>query len=290
MKHRKFCEVYPYTYYMKNVVTGQKYHGVRWGNVKQSRTPLEDFGIVYFSSGKLRKSYKNNPDDYIIKIKWTFDTIEEARFHEEKINTNLMYKGEWEVWNNSKSIYNEISPSLGRKVRGTPIADKIGKSNRGKKRSEKIKKQISETQLNKILMNEHYFCTEKHSATTSKRMKQNNPSHGGLSEEHKKKIGDSQRGKSKPVRTDEHRKKISESLKGNIPWNKGKRGVQKTSEQTRKKMSETRKGKRHTEETRKKMSKNAFGANHLIGKKVCCVCCRREWDLGNYSKHINRGR
>lgn len=42
------------------------------------------------------------------------------------------------------------------------------------------------------------------------------------SEEHKRKIGEAQKGKIIPK---SQRKKISETLKGNIPWNKGKIGV-----------------------------------------------------------------
>jgi len=41
--------------------------------------------------------------------------------------------------------------------------------------------------------------------------------------------------------SEETKKKISQSLKGNIPWNKGKNGVQIPSEETRKRMSESHK-------------------------------------------------
>ena len=34
--------------------------------------------------------------------------------------------------------------------------------------------------------------------------------------------------KPKPPRTEEHRRNLSESLKGNIPWNKGKKGLQQS--------------------------------------------------------------
>lgn len=52
------------------------------------------------------------------------------------------------------------------------------------------------------------------------------------------------------------RLKMSESKKGSIPWNKGKKGVQECSDETRRLMSENRKGesnsfygKKHSEET-----------------------------------------
>lgn len=61
------------------------------------------------------------------------------------------------------------------------------------------------------------------------------------------------------------RRSMSEALKGHIPWSKGKKGLFKHSEETKKKMSETRKGKQmgkdnsfyghhHTEEARRKIS------------------------------------
>ena len=42
--------------------------------------------------------------------------------------------------------------------------------------------------------------------------------------------------------SEETKQKISNSLKGNIPWNKGKKGVQIPTEETRVKMSESHKG------------------------------------------------
>jgi group I intron endonuclease len=64
------------------------------------------------------------------------------------------------------------------------------------------------------------------------------------------------------VHTSEARSKMSESKKDSIPWNKGKKGVQECSDETRKLMSENRKGegnsfygKKHSEETKEKISK-----------------------------------
>ena len=47
--------------------------------------------------------------------------------------------------------------------------------------------------------------------------------------------------------------------KGRIPWNKGKTGLQKHTEESKKKMSESSKGKKHTEESRRKMSEALKG-------------------------------
>jgi len=162
MRHKNFNKVHAYTYCIKCKNTGRKYHGVRYGNIKKNLTPLEDFAKVYFTSGKLHEDFKQNTSDYSYRICLTFDTIEEAQEHESLVNTKLMYKDDWEVWNNSKAIVNKISPSLGRKVKGTIIAEKISKSNKGKIRSEEIRIKNSLAQKQKVIDGSHYWTSEDH--------------------------------------------------------------------------------------------------------------------------------
>lgn len=79
-----------------------------------------------------------------------------------------------------------------------------------------------------------------------------------LSEEHKKRISESNKGKTVIV-SDETRKKISDSLIGNTRRKNGKK-TWKPDKEYKMKMSEIKKGKRphaFTEETRKKMSEAA---------------------------------
>jgi len=61
-------------------------------------------------------------------------------------------------------------------------------------------------------------------------------------------------------------------VKKRIPWNKGKKGVFKHSEKTKREMSKMRMGKRsfwHTEEWKKKMSKRMSGEkNPMFGKRI----------------------
>lgn len=97
----------------------------------------------------------------------------------------------------------------------------------------------------------------------------------GIPKKHGHKISNTLKGRPKST---EHKKKLSEAGKGNIPWNKGKKGLQvgsrlgaKHTEETKEKMrlaqrgkimseeqkhkiSETLKGRKMSEETRKKMS------------------------------------
>ncbi len=53
------------------------------------------------------------------------------------------------------------------------------------------------------------------------------------------------KGKKRPVFSDEHRLKISLSSKGRIPWNKGKKGLQTASKETREKMSKAHSNEKH---------------------------------------------
>ena len=94
-----------------------------------------------------------------------------------------------------------------------------------------------------------------------------------LSEEHKKKISESMKGKNKGKKLSEETKlRISESLKGQVAWNKGK----KTSEEAKRKISEKLKGE-----------------NNPMAKKVICITTGKifnsQTEAGNYYKcsHIS---
>jgi hypothetical protein len=52
---------------------------------------------------------------------------------------------------------------------------------------------------------------------------------------------------------------VSKNHKGHIPWNKGKKGLYKLSEETKRKMSQSRKGRVMSEESRKKSSMTQKG-------------------------------
>lgn len=284
MKHKLFNSIFPYTYYLKNKITGKKYHGVRWGNLKSQRTPNDDFGKYYFTSGKMSKEFKQNKDLFEYRLCWTFDTKEEAQEYESKINTRLMYKNDWEVWNNSKAIINLINPRQGVVIKGTETAYKISAANKGKKRTEKIKQKNSEIQKQKVEDGTHIWKSKDHSINTSKRMKENNPSKNGLTENHKIKIGLTQKGVPKGPQSEQHRINNSFAHIGQTPWNKGlKTGP--VSEETRKKHTLARTGKKRGKYT---LHKEPHGTKHLQGKKICCLCCHREFDLGNFAKHFRK--
>lgn len=96
MKHKKFTQVYPYTYLITRKSDNKKYHGVRYANVKRNTCPIDDLGVTYFTSSKyVQKDFKNNPDNYIFKVVWTFDSVSEAIEHEYKVNSKIFYKEDW---------------------------------------------------------------------------------------------------------------------------------------------------------------------------------------------------
>ena len=113
------------------------------------------------------------------------------------------------------------------------------------------------------------------------------------SEETKKKISKSLKGKKPYEITEETRKKMSEAKKGKTPWNKGKVNVY--SGETIKKISEAKKGKKPyemTEETRKKMSEaNNTTGIYRVSKQNCPLCkkgfrWRYEYRLDSQQKSI----
>ena len=80
----------------------------------------------------------------------------------------------------------------------------------------------------------------------------------GIPKNHGAKVSAASKGKPK---SEEHKKKISETLKGNVPWNKGKTGVQVStrkgttgSDETRQRMSEAHKGILLSDEHKAKIS------------------------------------
>lgn len=155
-RHKKFNEVYAYTYYIKNKTTGIKYHGVRWNNVKNETPPTEDFGKKYFTSGSLCEDFKNNPQNYEVRIAWTFDSEKEALEWEEKVNRKIYKRPDWANMGAGKAILltEESKKKIGQKnkknrlswseSKKTEHAKKISDFHKGRPKSkehiEKLKK------------------------------------------------------------------------------------------------------------------------------------------------------
>jgi hypothetical protein len=92
------------------------------------------------------------------------------------------------------------------------------------------------------------------------------------------------KGVPKGPQSEKHRKNNSLSHIGQKAWNKGlKTGP--VSEETRKKHTLARTGKKRGKYT---LHKDPHGTKHLQGKKASCLCCRKEFDLGNLAKHLRK--
>ncbi len=135
---KEFNKIKPYVYWIKNNITTIKYIGVRWKNVRLKKTPVQDFGKTYFTSGTLEKDFKKNPDNFRIKFISTFDTIREAVDFEKK-QTKKVYK--------NKRYANIASyPAV---LRTPEMTRKISESNKGRKHSEESRRKMSVAQKGK---------------------------------------------------------------------------------------------------------------------------------------------
>lgn len=95
MKHKNFDSVHPYGYLLTRISDNMKYVGIRYANVKKNLTPNEDFGKVYFTSGKLRKEFKKNPENFRFKLKYTFDSADDAFEWERKVTLRIYKRKDW---------------------------------------------------------------------------------------------------------------------------------------------------------------------------------------------------
>lgn len=80
----------------------------------------------------------------------------------------------------------------------------------------------------------------------------------------------------------------SERMKGNSY----RKGIQHDSN-SKSKISEGNTGKVRSEQARQNYSKRAKirgTGSHLQGKKISCLCCSKEWDLGNFTQHIRKNK
>ena len=129
---KEFNKVKPYVYWIKNNITGIKYISVRWKNVRLKKTPVQDFGKTYFSSGLLKKDFKKNPDNFRIKFISTFDTVQEA--------IDFEYKRTKKVYKNNRYANIASYPQI---IHTPEVRRKISKALTGIKRSEEHKRNLS---------------------------------------------------------------------------------------------------------------------------------------------------
>lgn len=88
--------------------------------------------------------------------------------------------------------------------------------------------------------------------------------------------------------TDEVRAKLSKQQ-----LERGGYGPKEHSVATKRKMSIASKGKSKSQKTRLAMSASAIvndNGKRFNGRRASCLCCHKEWDIGNYTQHIRRSK
>lgn len=245
MKSKKFDEVKPYTYWIQNISTGIKYVGLRYRNIRKNRSPKEDFGIHYFTSGELKKEFKQYPENFKTKILYTYDNIEEAIAHELELTSKAKDNNRYA---NIASYPHIVATE---KVRKKISLSKIGnKINVGRKQTlEHVKNNLkarshykpSEETKKKIALS---LTGKKHSAESKRKMSLSRTGKKGTpwTEEQRKKLIASKKGKKL---SEEHRKKLSKAKIGN----------------------KNRLGIKHSEEIKKKISQSLIGNTYAKGMK-----------------------
>jgi hypothetical protein len=196
----------------------------------------EDGTPYYIGKGKGKRVYKksrkeiNPPKDKSKIIFLKQNLTEEEAFKHEKYMIDV----------------------LGRKDLGTGVLRNLtdgGDGTSGLLWSDEHRRKISETQKGQS----NSFYNKSHSKET------------------RKKISEAMKGKKHPQYgkniSEEHKNKLSKVHKGKIPWNKGKKGVQIPSEETRKKRSEAMK--------KRKWWNDGCGNSALVAE-----CPGENWVLG----------
>lgn len=115
-----------YVYKITNINTNEFYIGYR--TCSKSISPLDDLGVIYFTSGKLQKSFRENPNDYTKEILCTFNKKNDAYLHEQKIisknisnplckNINVNSKAYLDNFITENTVNNKLSLSKQRKIK-----------------------------------------------------------------------------------------------------------------------------------------------------------------------------
>ena len=240
MRSKKFNQIKPYTYFLIRKSDGCKYHGVRWGNKK---SPIEDIGKIYFTSSKnIKDEFRISPKSFIVKLKWTFESIHEAREYETKVNKKIYKKEDWLNKNAFPAIYNAIPTRL------------------GQKQSTETRKKMSDWQKKN-----HPMRGKKHTLESKRKI-----SLAGLGKKHSDESKDKMSKNRKGKYCGKDHKNFGKKLNKNHPFVlacKMKKGVP-LNDDTKAKISLAHTGKIISLKTRRKHSKNNIGSgNPMHGKK-----------------------
>jgi hypothetical protein len=229
-------------YEIVNTINGHRYVGSSCDIKNRWREHVRDLNNNKHHSAYLQRAWNKYGEKYFI-----FSIIKECF-------PFILVSLEQGYINKSKPEYN-ISPTAGSPLgvkHSDETKEKVSKAGKGRVFSDEHKKRISDANKGKILSDE---TKRRIGAKSIGRF---------FSEESRKKMSEKRKGISPGNKgkhhTQEARKKISNSLLGNKntlgvePWNKGKKGLQKMSDEARRKISESRTGKCLSIEAKRKVS------------------------------------
>jgi len=181
---------YHYTYRITNTRLNKHYYGARTTPKNKEVLPIDDLGIIYFSSSKDKdfiKDQKENPSDYKYKVIHIFKTRKEA------IELEIKLHNKFNVGIN-ESFYNRAKQtSLGFDVTGTTHI--VSKTT-----IQKIKKSWTDERKQK---NSEFWTGRIHSEESKNKMSKSQKGKK-LSEKTKEKIGLAKKGISNPKVTCPH--------------------------------------------------------------------------------------
>ena len=175
-KAENFKMTVPYTYLLKHIPTGKFYYGCRFA---EGCNPA-DFWKDYKTSSKYVKQLieQYGADSFVFEIRKTFDDKQSARNWETKVLKKLNVVSRKDFLNMTDNI--SISPEAASKGRKGKIGiyrisqtqiDAIKKANTGLKRSEEVKKKMSEAHMGKRIGDKNPMFGKKMSEETKQKMR-----------------------------------------------------------------------------------------------------------------------
>lgn len=181
-------EIKPYTYLVKFKPTGKVYYGSRCQNyTKFNRTPAEDFWNHYTTSSENINNLieEHGKDAFDYEIRRTFDSVEDMANWETRVLTRSRVLEKQNLWMNGNVAGYKIVTEAG--------AKKISATHKDKPKTEKHKKNLSESQKGKP---KNYVQTDEHRRKNSEANSgKHNPMYGPCTQERAANISAAKKGK-----------------------------------------------------------------------------------------------
>lgn len=155
----------PYVYLVTNKITNEFYYGSRYHNIKQKRTPEEDFWVYYFTSSKKIKALIElyGTDSFEIKIIMKDLDYDKCYFYEQELiakflgtplclNGHCTKTGKFSTAGNipTAETRSKISISSSKLVHSAEAKIKMSNAKKGLPRSAETKAKLSKAHLGKL--------------------------------------------------------------------------------------------------------------------------------------------